>query len=203
MNDKALVQVKTNDITPVILNSEDSNQISEAELALFSLEYANKIKQAVDNPAGGSTLKGYDALPTIKSRIEEVTNNKATLLLEKSYAEVVTNGEYIMIDFVLWISTNGNSYYTPDITIQLDNPTEKIMSGHIHYINSSTYFISSSTVQPTTSYPAASIYFDQELNKIIFTLNRTNISNSQYAVYNVSIPIFPNVVPPVTQTTTE
>lgn len=203
MNDKSLVQVNANDITPVTLTSEDSNQISQAELALFSMEYAAKIKKAVDNPAGGgSKLKGYNAIESINNQLKANTQNKLFLEVEKSYAEVVTNGEFVFLDFVLWITSNGETYkYTNKIDIQLDNPLEKILSQHIHYINTALFYSSNNTVSPVTSYPCGSVNFDADMNKIIFSLYPTTIPYNNKIVYNVSIPIFMNVVPPVTQAT--
>lgn len=198
---KSLILVGTNDITPVTLYSEDSNQISQADLALFSLDYANKIKKAVDNPSGGgTTLKGYNALTTISEAISTATDNKATLILDDSYAEVVTNGEYVFLDFVLRIASNitGSGYYTPVITIQLDNPTEKILTGHVHYVDACT-IANDGVVKASTSFPAGGIYFDQDNNKIVLKLERINIPTNQNVMYSVSIPIFPNVIPAPTQ----
>ena len=202
MNDKALVQLSTNDITPVTLNSEDSNQISQAELAMFSLNYANKIKKAVDNPTGGGTkLKGYNALEAINNQLKAATENKLSLDVEKSYVEVVTNGDFVFLDFVLWITSNGETYkYTNKIDIQLDNPSEKILSQHIHYINTALFYSTNNNVSPVSSYPCASVNFDADMNKIIFSLYPTTVPYNNKIVYNVSIPIFLNVVPPVTQT---
>lgn len=203
MSDKAVVQVAANDITPVTLTSEDSNQISQAELAMFSLNYANKIKNAVDNPSGGggTKLKGYNAVETINNQIRANTENKLSLDIEKSYAEVVTNGDFVFLDFVLWITSNGETYkYTNKIDIQLDSPLEKILSPHIHYINTALFYSTNDHVSPVSSYPCASVNFAPGVNKIIFSLYPTTIPYNNELVYNVSIPIFMNIVAPVTKT---
>ena len=200
---KALVQVEANDITPVTLSSEDSNQISQAELALFSLRYASKIKKAVDNPTGGGTkLKGYNALNDINTQVKAATTDHIQVDLENSYAEIVTDGQAVYLDFALQFVAVSAGYTGKNIIIKIPTPLPNvILSNHMHYCNTLMKTISTGVVSGTasTTKPSPVVYFDPETQTINMKFDSIAVGTDLASLTQFYLPIYPNVLPAVTQ----
>lgn len=187
-----MTKLNTTDIIKLdVTNSANTGE--NAELCGFSSAMAEKLKQIADNGGGGggsSSLTGIDALASLDEQFKAKTTD-AFLSLDNSYAEVVTDGKMVLLDFALEFTTStATTQVIHDIVFNIDNPLGKPLSQHFHYVPIMQR-TTSDQLSTKTQY-GAYLSYDAGTDKIVLTIPLMNVSNTNLFLTQFYLGIFPS-----------